>query len=489
MTTASGLLEVLLASLEVDDSPRLIDSTRGRARDVSGREFAGLARRAQRRLGRAGVERGSTVLFAVRRSVAAAAHLVALTLVGARVVLVDMREPAVLVRSKLERVKPQFVLTEPLLAFASRGYVRTLVGRWVQIPPIVDWAPVTVTTRSPVGASIPLITSAPEDPALVLFTSGTTDLPKAVVHTQRSLGAMFESLLQLMGEASGEVVYSDQFHSLLPALAAGATCVVGSPGAPSDKVTRLLKRHRVTTWFTTPSMINESIHLLSHGHLDRIVAGSAPVTPQLVHIVAKTLPDIEIVGVYAMTEATPVAVATGREILAHQGEGILLGTPVPGLVVTTDHDGEIVVEGERVASYLGESNRPIRTGDVGRLLDDGRLVLDGRAKTMIIVRGQNIYPELYEPLLAQIDGIGDVALVGLEDELGDEELWLVVDLCPHTDEESARRAISDSETGRSLPLQGVIFTDVVRSGRSNKIDRAALREEVRELRAPHRNAP
>lgn len=472
MTTAARCVEALLADLASDTTVRLVEGRRS----VTGREVAAEVSRATRRLAAAGVDSGTTVLFAIRPSIDALVHLCALVLAGCRVVLADLKEPEYLVRARLARVAPDVVLTERILSVASRPPIRRLLKRGV--PPLRSYAGRLVTTSSrrtrPPAAHRP----DPGTPALVVFTSGTTAEPKAVVHTQATLGAMFETLTNMLGDAGNEVVYSNQFHSLLPSIGAGARCVIGR-STDTGSIVGHMAATSATTWFTTPPVLLSAVEARDlPTSLRRVVVGSAPVTPALATRVRRYRPDIELVAVYAMTEAVPVAVTTGPEIEAYTGPGVLVGRTAPGVEVEVDEE-EVVVTGPRVGHYLDQSAGPVRTGDLGFLTLDGALVLQGRKKDMILAGARNIYPGLHEPELERIPGVAAAAIVGVGDTYGDEAVWLAVEVDSAGDRDNVRRLVADSATAKALPVAGVWVTTLPRSGPSRKIDRAALRDEIR----------
>ena len=483
LRTAAAEVAALCDRLSDDPSIRIIDATVRRSRPVPGVELAEAVIRYRERLFAKGLRSGDTVLFAVRPSLAAVASFMALITVGARTVFLDLTEPADLVTARLNLIEPTWVVTEPLTALAARSPVRQLVQRiGVRIPPIHQMAPGVITTgkrrRSRLRGTPPS-PGASED-ALVVFTSGTTMAPQAVIHTQATLGATFATLVDLIGDAGGQIVYSDRFHGFVPAIATGACVVVASPAIPPEAAARIITGHQVNTWFTTPMTALEALDVMTtSSRLHRIVLGSAPVTPAVVQDITRHLPSVEVIAVYGMTEAVPVAVTTGAEIIAHSGDGDLVGHVVDGLDVELDSAGEIVVSGSRVARYLGAPPGPIRTGDLGHLTGDGELVLDGRINDMILVRARNIYPQHHEHWCRELPGVTDGALVGIRNRYGDEELWIVVELDPpDTPLQEVVDAISSHDHLAELPLSGVVARQLPYSGRSKKLDRIELSRRV-----------
>jgi acyl-CoA synthetase (AMP-forming)/AMP-acid ligase II len=190
------------------------------------------------------------------------------------------------------------------------------------------------------------------------------------------------------------------------------------------------------------------------------------------------LPATAIHAVYGMTEILPVAIADGDEKLAFEGSGDYVGE-LMSAVRARISDGELVVSGEGLAlGYLGEPPlTELRTGDLARL-ENGRVVLGGRSKDMFIRGSTNVYPGLYEPIIAGIPGIGDAAIVGVPDAVGDDEVVLVIVPGAGYDESAVRRALPGLIDAAVLPDRIVTMTDLPRAGRSSKLDRAALARAV-----------
>ena len=131
---------------------------------------------------------------------------------------------------------------------------------------------------------------------------------------------------------------------------------------------------------------------------------------------------------------------------------------------------------------LGE----LHTGDLARI-DGDQLVSLGRKKDMFIRGRQNIYPGLYEPLVAGLAGVAEAALIGLPDEIGDDRIVLVV-VPEHaagvglaTDHRLARevtRRLPGLLDAGALPDLVLTIDDLPRSGRGRKLDRKALASQV-----------
>ncbi|WP_344922830.1 class I adenylate-forming enzyme family protein [Streptosporangium oxazolinicum] len=315
----------------------------------------------------------------------------------------------------------------------------------------------------------------PDQPAAVIFTSGTTARPRGVVHTRRSLAAGLEMFRSAFPLGPGDVVHTDQLMLGLPALLAGATWSLPGGG---DLAAELAAR-RATHTFAVPVHLDRLLRETPRlpGTLRYLLLGAAPAPPGVLRRAIEAGP--EVLSVYAMTEALPIAIASAREKLAHS-EGDLLGAPLPGVGVRVAEDGELFVSGPHLARcYLGEEPlREVATGDLVRLEGD-RLVLLGRKKDMILRDGVNIYPGLYESGIAALPGVAEAAIVGLSDpETGDEEVVLAVVPEDGYDEGLLRKALPEIVDAAALPDRIEPLDAFPRSGRADKLDRAALRDLV-----------
>ena len=131
-----------------------------------------------------------------------------------------------------------------------------------------------------------------------------------------------------------------------------------------------------------------------------------------------------------------------------------------------------MVSGEGLGSYLGEAPlAELRTGDLARL-ENGRVVLGGRSKDMFIRGTTNVYPGLYEPVIAGIPGVREAALVGVPNEIGDDELVLVI----VGDASRVAAALPGLIDAAVMPDRIVVMDALPKAGRSQKLDRAALRD-------------
>jgi acyl-CoA synthetase (AMP-forming)/AMP-acid ligase II len=186
-----------------------------------------------------------------------------------------------------------------------------------------------------------------------------------------------------------------------------------------------------------------------------------------------------------MTEHLLVAsVGADERLVDDELGGDLVGQPIDGVRIRVATDGEIHVGGPALAlGYLGQKMPAgeLPSGDLGRVDAQGRVVLLGRRKEMIIRDGENIYPALYEPVIADRAGVAAAVMVGAPGRDGDEAVALFV--VPAGDEaaEPARRRVAALVASPQSPIDRHARPDVVlglaslpRVGRSGKPDRRAL---------------
>ncbi|MYX99610.1 AMP-binding protein, partial [Streptomyces sp. SID486] len=306
--------------------------------------------------------------------------------------------------------------------------------------------------------------------AVIVFTSGTTSRPRAVVHTRSSLAAGMATVAGLVRPEPGRPVLGGTFFVLVPSLASGAP--VALPARSPRVLARQLRRLGPQATYLTPPQLRAA---LAEGarFSGRVWTGSAPASAGLLTRVKEAGAE-EAWGVYALTELFPAAAVEQADKAAHDGTGDLVGAPLPGVVARTGTSGELLLTGPAARHrYLGEAPDPwVATGDRARL-DSGRIVLEGRAKDMVLRDAENIYPGLYEPAL-HVPGVELALLVGVPAGDGDERLVAVVQPGRGAARPALRAALEKplARMGAARP-DAVLFAEVPLSGRSRKPDRAA----------------
>jgi HIP---CoA ligase len=323
----------------------------------------------------------------------------------------------------------------------------------------VSWseflARATDESRQAAGARAARV--GPEDGSDILFTSGTTGVPKGVVMTHRRTLRVATDWVRMTGLRAGDryLMVNPYFHmfglkaGILASVASGAT-MLPQPVFDVDRVLQRVADERVTVLPGPPTLYQSILDHPNRASYDlstlRIaVTGAADIPVELIRRVREELPFAFIVTGYGLTEAG-TASATGPDD-DFEAIATTVGRARPGFeirIVDTDgasvpagESGEVVVRGSSVMShYLDDPQATaaalspdgwLRTGDLGVLDDNGRLRIVGRAKDMFIVGGFNAYPAEIENALLRHPDISAAAVIGIPDaRLGEVGMAFVV---------------------------------------------------------------
>jgi O-succinylbenzoate-CoA ligase len=381
---------------------------------------------------------------------------------------------------------------------------RTDVGTWVHVggegtkPSFAvhfdAWVDGQSTTEPP-------ITAFDDDLLYIMYTSGTTGLPKGVMHTHNTQMAALYTLNATADFRIGDRYLNPMplFHvgALTPAMATayrGLAHVLMRAFDPV-KVWELIKQEKINSSLLVPAMLgamrmvyDPAVH--DYSSVRWFLSGAAPVPKALIEAYAGM--GIEIHQVYGLTETCgPACLTTPEDALRKAGSTgkAFFHTDVKvvrpdGSECDVDEQGEVVVAGDHVMT--GYWNRPeataeslvdgwLHTGDVAVRDDEGFIWIHDRLKDMIISGGENVYPAEVENVILTCPGVADVAVIGVPSEKwGESPLAIVVKKDPALEE----RAIIDHCEGKlarfKMPV-AVRFVDVVPRNASGK----ALKRELR----------
>jgi HIP---CoA ligase len=295
-----------------------------------------------------------------------------------------------------------------------------------------------------------------DDLSDILFTSGTTGVPKGVVQTHsRTLQVATDWVAMTgLGAADRYLMVNPYFHmfglkaGILASVAAGAT-MLPEPVFDVDRVLARVAEEAVTVLPGPPTLYQS---ILDHPARERhdlsslrvAVTGAADIPVELIRRIDHELPFSTVITGYGLTEAgTATATSPGDDV---ETIATTVGRPRPGFElriagakgdVPAGEPGEILLRGGSImAHYLedpgatAEALTPdgwLRTGDLGVLDDRGCLRIVGRAKDMFIVGGFNAYPAEIENTLLRHPDIQQAAVIGVADErLGEVGMAFVV---------------------------------------------------------------
>ena len=292
--------------------------------------------------------------------------------------------------------------------------------------------PVTATgpTPEPVGDD--------EDEALVLFTSGTTGLPKAVPMSHGTLAGRIRSWcgpFDAQAPPTVRLMCVPMFHvggllGLLMSLYSGHTTVI-QPRFDAGEWLELVERHRVDAVFLVPTMLGRILDHADFGRTDlsslRSVAyGAAPASPDLVVRATEALPHVAFSNVFGQTETLGAYTALTADDHRHPVRRTSVGRALPGvrLRVVDPDSGEDVPAGEPGELWVQSAHnvRPgwLRTGDLARLDADGYVFPVGRLSDTINRGGEKLGPIEVETVLRAHPAVADVAVAGVPDaDLGE----------------------------------------------------------------------
>ena len=297
--------------------------------------------------------------------------------------------------------------------------------------------------------------------AVLLYTSGTTSAPKAVVLRHRHLSSYIISTVELGSAEPGEraLLSVPPYHiagvsNLLSNLYAGRPITVLDAFSPEAWLARARERH-ITHALVVPTMLARLV-----GHLDGAEAqvtrlrtlayGGARTPPSVLERAMRSFPGVDFVHAYGLTETSSTIAVLGPEehrlaLIGTEAERARLasvGRPVPGIeveiravdgsVVPAGVVGRVWLRGDQVSGEYVTTGSTLDgqgwfdTRDRGRLDDDGYLFIDGRDDDTIIRGAENLNPAEIEDVLVGHPGVADAVVVGLPDEEWGECIAAVV---------------------------------------------------------------
>jgi cyclohexanecarboxylate-CoA ligase len=347
-------------------------------------------------------------------------------------------------------------------------------------------------------------TARPSDLAVVLFTSGSSGTPKAVLHTHRGLGCKARIMRAAHGLGPADTVLmpaplahiSGLLNGLLVPGAAGMTSVLMDRWDP-DRALDLIEAEQVTFMIGPPTFF---VSLMDAGSFssDRVAplrlvsSGGAGVTPTFVERAAAAL-GAHVKRTYGSTEAPTVTTSQVGDPAdrARDTDGrptgeveIRIADPASGRAVPVGAEGEVWLRGpELFVGYVDAEQTAaaharggwFRTGDLGRLDHEGWLTIVGRLKDIIIRGGENIAAAEVEAVLESHPAVSQAVAVGYPDERLGERVAAVVVATGPFDLEACRSWFAARGVTRYKTPERVIRLDSLPLLAAGKPDRAELR--------------
>ena len=389
-----------------------------------------------------------------------------------------------------------------------------------------DGVVVTLDSLLVDGATMPEVDIDPDDDITILYTSGTTGHPKGAVSTHRAVlsalmcfaaraavGALREPPPSPDDTAAAEPAQTafmlcvPLFHvtGLVPVMLGsfvGGSKLVMTHRWDPDRALELIERERVTNFVGVPTMSWDLLEAPTFGERDTsslrsVGGGGAPMPPELVKRIDDNFTNGRPGLGYGMTETNAYGPQNaGDDFLAHPTS---TGRPVPLMDLrVTGLDGEELPTGETGEIWFGGPtlirgywNRPdataetivdgwLRSGDIGRIDDDGFVYVSDRAKDMVLRGGENIYCAEVEAAIYEHPAVYEAAVYGIPDERLGEELACHVMVKPgeSLDGGELQRFVGERLARFKVPTTVSVVREQLPRNASGKILKRNLRENL-----------
>jgi len=309
----------------------------------------------------------------------------------------------------------------------------------------------------PASDSLPQVDMGAEDPGLIIYTSGTTGKPKGAILTQGNLVCDARNIIKIWEITELDVLCHalPLFHvhglcfALHTALIAGSHVLMLDEFSPEEVIEVLARKeeeHTCTLFMAVPSMYGKMMGYLGEKvldleHIRLLTSGSAPLLPRDFERVKKVFGK-EPVEREGMSET---GMNFSNPLTGPRKPGSI-GLPLPGVQVkivapeslkdvVPGETGEIWLKGPNVTpGYWRKPDETarafeegwLRTGDLGRVDEDGYYYLTDRIKHIIISGGENISPKEVETVITQFEGVVESSVVGIPDEKWGEKVVAAV---------------------------------------------------------------
>jgi malonyl-CoA/methylmalonyl-CoA synthetase len=304
------------------------------------------------------------------------------------------------------------------------------------------------------------------DPALLMYTSGTTGRPKGAVLSHANLLAGAEAVRIAWGWTADDqlVLALPLFHVHGLAVGLNGTLLAGGSAVVMNRFDPELVLESASTdatmFFGVPTMYERLVAAERPerlGALRLCVSGSAPLSPTLHRRIEERCAQA-VLERYGMTETL---LLVSNPLVGERRAGTV-GFPLPGVELELEPArNEILVKGPSV--FGGYRNRPdanaaafdedgwFRTGDIGAFDQDGYLRIVGRAKDLIISGGFNVYPLEVEEVLRQYPGVSDAAVIGTPSEEWGEVVTAFIETTTPIDVDALTLWARDELSAYKLP--------------------------------------
>lgn len=485
---------------ERPDNPAVIDFD---GRRLTYRDYAAAVSEAEAVLRGARVVAGDRVLIVAENSLAAIAFVFACSRLDAWAVPVNARMTAAEMTRIRQHATPRAVVftvkaSPDAETHAEADSADLLTGRFG-----------TIALSTPFDSTPEPVEPGRGQVGVVLYTTGTTGAPKGVMLTQGNLLFAGKASAELRDMTPTDTVYGvlPMTHvfglaSMVVAASHGGACIRLNPRFGAEALYNAL-REDVTILPAVPQMHAHLMHYtkaqgytkLEGSGLRYVSSGAAPLDPAWKRN-AEAFYGIPLQNGYGMTETTAGVCATRNAI---GSPDVSVGYALPGVEIKLDEDiggrsdgvGEILTRGPHIMKgYFRNPEETekvllpdgfLRTGDLGRIDEDGMLHIVGRSKELIIRSGFNVYPQEVEKALNDHPAVVLAAVVGRTVEGGNEEVLAFVQVGDPAavSEDELKAHIAESLSSYKRPSK-IVITDRLPAAATGKILKNRLIETFRD---------
>ena len=393
----------------------------------------------------------------------------------------------------------------------SRG-AKTDIARYVQVGgETATFATDMAAACAAQPVSEPEIIGGDDDLMYIMYTSGTTGLPKGVMHSHKTVFWAVSNMMATNEVGKNETTLSSlpMFHvgALTPAFQsvyAGYRIVITRSFDPV-RSWEIITEEKITNTLLVPAMLQAMRAVYDPAKHDAsslrsMVSGAAPVPVSLIEAYADL--GIAVNQVYGMTETCgPGCLILGEDAKARPGStgrgyfytDVRITAP-DGTECPPGVSGEVCMRAPN--NMVGYWNKPDATaealrdgwlysGDVGVMDKDGFVTIVERLKDMLISGGENVYPAEIENVLLSHPGVADAAVIGIPSAKWGESAMGVIVRTPGSDvTEADLIALTKSKLASFKSIKRVKFTDTIPRNPSGKILKRALRDIYGDVHAP-----
>ena len=348
-----------------------------------------------------------------------------------------------------------------------------------------------------------------DDLACIVYTSGTTGKPKGAMLSFRNIFSNTWSGQRAfqVNEKDRFLVFLPMFHSftlsimvILPVMT-GSSIIIVKSVFPFANVLKQALIKRATIFLGVPTLYNSLIkakipwYFMWFNKIRIFISGSAPLSESVLNEFDKKFKNATLTEGYGLSECSP-AVAVNR---LDKQKPLSVGLPLESYQIKIVNDemvelpvgnvGEIIIKGDCVMK--GYLNRPdatdetivngwLLTGDLGKVDEDGFLFIVDRKKDLIISKGINIYPREIEEILAHYDGVDAAAVIGVKNELNDEEVMAFIQSKEDVELEElkVKKYLKTHLANFKVPKQ-IYFVEELPKNATGKVLKRILKEQVK----------